>query len=350
MDRRDVMHTLCVTAQQGVLPDAQTAAWLRREVKPIAAEQTDLFLTMLCGPYIGTVLMEYGDVVAVLIPELRPMLGFQQNNPHHRYDLWEHSVRAVEAIRPEPVLRLTMLFHDVGKSVCYTEDVKGIGHFYGHAKHSVPLAKRAMARLRLDDRTYDDVLYLVRHHDTPMGQTEQAVRRKLAVHGEQMYRALLAVRKADCVGQGTMHENLYALLESELLFERLLEEEGRWTADRLAVTRGQMSGWGIEREKIEQVQASLLNFVLDDLARNTPEQLREHCCRIEKQDKELVFTVSDMSWKHCMQEVCAVLRGVDAVTEAQVDLPSGRVAVTGNHLSLSVLSQALAEAGYKVAI
>lgn len=57
------------------------------------------------------------------------MVGFDQCNPHHLYDVYEHTLHALEAIAPQPVLRMTMLLHDSGKPASFTMDEEGIGHF-----------------------------------------------------------------------------------------------------------------------------------------------------------------------------------------------------------------------------
>lgn len=44
------------------------------------------------------------------------MRGFDTRRPqNHCWDVWGHTAHAVDAIAPESVLRLTMLFHDSGK-------------------------------------------------------------------------------------------------------------------------------------------------------------------------------------------------------------------------------------------
>lgn len=53
---------------------------------------------LLCGPAAAPVLREYVDVIGVVLPELLPMVGFMQNNPHHRKDVWEHTLTVLENI------------------------------------------------------------------------------------------------------------------------------------------------------------------------------------------------------------------------------------------------------------
>lgn len=70
------------------------------------------------------------------------MVGFDQRNPHHCYDVWEHTLHALDAIRPEPLLRWAMLFHDMGKPECFALDRRGVGHFMGHGVVSRRIGRR----------------------------------------------------------------------------------------------------------------------------------------------------------------------------------------------------------------
>lgn len=70
---------------------------------------------MLCGENILSVLMAFPDILSVFIPEIAQTVGFDQKNPAHPYDLWEHTARSVDATQPDSLIRLTLLFHDLGK-------------------------------------------------------------------------------------------------------------------------------------------------------------------------------------------------------------------------------------------
>ena len=78
------------------------------------------------------------------------MFGFEQHNPHHDRDVWQHTVAVVAHIPPEPVLRWAALLHDVGKPPCFSLGPDGVGHFYGHAAKSAELADAILMRLRFD--------------------------------------------------------------------------------------------------------------------------------------------------------------------------------------------------------
>ena len=132
-------------------------------------------------------LLDYPDVLAVFLPEIAPCVGFDQCNRHHIYDVWGHSAHAAAAIAPEPVLRWTMLLHDVGKPACFTRDEQGVGHFYGHPAVSAELAEGACRRLRMDSRSAERIVTLVRWHDRDIPRTDRAIARAVGKLGADDY-------------------------------------------------------------------------------------------------------------------------------------------------------------------
>ena len=61
-------------------------------------------------------------ITKVVLPEWDDMVGVKQNTPHHKYDVAAHTVHALQNVKNDKVLRLTMLFHDMGKPVMKTTD------------------------------------------------------------------------------------------------------------------------------------------------------------------------------------------------------------------------------------
>ena len=139
--REDALRILRALRFSSVLgfpiePETDGAArYLCLLLKKISAERVFSELKqLLCGPDVRRVLLDYAGVLGAVLPEILPMQGFDQRNPHHCYDILEHTAAAVEAMPPEPALRLAALLHDVGKPECFFTDEDGVGHFYGHPK------------------------------------------------------------------------------------------------------------------------------------------------------------------------------------------------------------------------
>ena len=72
-------------------------------------------------------------ITAQFMPEFDEMMGVEQETPHHIYTVGEHTLHSLANIRPDKVLRLAMLMHDMGKPAMKTIDEKGIAHFKKHA-------------------------------------------------------------------------------------------------------------------------------------------------------------------------------------------------------------------------
>ena len=116
----------------------------------------------------------FREVFSLFIPEIKDMFGFQQNNPYHIYDVWNHTVHAVQDyecdcepdLNPRDLITsLAVFFHDIGKPHCYQDGEDGIRHFKGHGRVSADMTDKIMKRLRFDNDTREKVVELVYYHD-----------------------------------------------------------------------------------------------------------------------------------------------------------------------------------------
>lgn len=175
-------------------------------LKNVAVERitSELYRFMQApGIRVAALLREYAEVFCTVMPELKPMIGFDQNNFHHSYDVWEHTMKAMEACpRDEDiVLKFTILFHDMGKPASYTVDAEGVGHFYGHGEVSRKLCAGIMKRLRFDTKTASEVRTLVEVHDARVEVNTRSIRRWLNRLGLEQFERLLIMKTCDAAGQ-----------------------------------------------------------------------------------------------------------------------------------------------------
>ena len=116
----------------------------------ISAERIreELFKILISDkPSYGIRLMEELNILDVIIPELKDTIGFDQHNPHHDKDVFNHTLCVLDNVPKLLELRLAALFHDIGKPHTLSIDDKGVGHFYGHEKVSVKIAKNILQGL-----------------------------------------------------------------------------------------------------------------------------------------------------------------------------------------------------------
>jgi len=238
----------------------------RMLIQEIAAERIRVELEkLLAGGAAGRVLRDFPEVLAVFLPEILPTVGFDQRNPHHCYDVWEHTIHAVEAAPRDVVLRMTMLLHDVGKPACFTLDENGVGHFYGHPAVSREIAAAVLERLKFDNRRREIILTLVEHHDRPLPQTEKGVRRLLREFGEENARRLLDVHRADALAtaRGERGEKMKSVGHTEELLEEELSRASCFSLKQLAVNGHDLTALGLSGPAVGRCLDALLEEVVE---------------------------------------------------------------------------------------
>ena len=232
----------------------------------ISAERIDTELTkLLCGIGAERVLTDFADVLFTVLPELEPMHGFDQQNPHHDYDVYAHTLKAVAACPPEPILRWAALLHDSGKPHTFTKDERG-GHFYGHAAVSKEIARRALNAMKCDRKRHDRVILLVEKHDMVMNGTAKQLKRIVRQIGDEAAEQLLLLHKADVTAQAACHR-AERIEESDRLLQMLAElraENACMSLKQLAVTGGDLLAAGIPQSKtIGETLNRLLESVIE---------------------------------------------------------------------------------------
>ena len=235
------------------------------------------FTKLICGRGAGGILRKYREVIFEIIPELEICSGFDQRSSFHLYDVYEHMVRAVENVRPYPVLRMAALFHDIGKPECFVMGEDGEGHFYGHAEKSEETARRILRRLKADGETVRKVSLLVKNHHRQVEDTDKAVRRALAKLGEEMFFPLLELKHADGIATGKPAESEGRHWEAvKKRAEKILSAKECISKDRLAVGGRDLMAEGIPEGKIMgQILHALFEEVLDGELKNEREELLE---------------------------------------------------------------------------
>lgn len=283
-DALRMMRGLRFSAVLGFSIQPETAAAIhenRALLREIASERIWTELSkLLPGRDAARILRAYPDVFGAFWPELLSMVGFQQKNPHHCYDLWEHTLHAVEAAPPDLILRCAMLLHDAGKAKTFTLDERGVGHFYAHAARSGDLADAMLGRVRAPTAVRETVVRLVKYHDRPFPATAPGVRKALRQFGEQDFRRLLAVQRADCAALAPPFRARQSELDQvERLLDGLLAEETCFSLKQLAVNGKHLTQIGYRGPAVGAMLAELLDDVVNEKRPNDRDTLLAYARR-----------------------------------------------------------------------
>ncbi len=277
-DALRMLRTLRFSATLGFAIEEDTHRALRQQcgdLRYVAAERVREELTkLLCGQDAGRVLAEEPQVLGVVLPEILPCVGFEQHNRHHCYDVWRHTAHAVDAAPPEPVLRWTMLLHDLGKPQCFTLDERGVGHFYGHHRPGTEMADAICRRLRFDNAAARRICTLVRYHDRPISLTEKAIRRAMNQLGVEVLRQLCDVKRADNMAQHPDYRSRQQEIDKgEAMMDDLLTRDTCFSLRQLAVNGRDMAALGLQGRQIGRTLQALLEAVMDGAVENEREAL-----------------------------------------------------------------------------
>lgn len=243
------------------------------------AEELRKLLERSEKPSQGFRLMEKSGLLAEILPELQDCVNVEQPGGYHAYDVFEHTLRTVDACPKELRVRLAALFHDINKPQTkrgvVREGMPGVT-FYGHETHGATTAKKIMRRLRFSNELIKQVSTLVDRHMFTTDVTDKGMRRLLRRVGIPLIFDLLDLRRADVIAQG-MGGTTEDVDEFEARIRAELNQKPPLSLSDLAIDGGDVMrivGVGPGRE-IGQVLNYLLEQVLDDPNMNTPEKLAE---------------------------------------------------------------------------
>ena len=179
-------------------------------------------MTLLMHDNVYDSLKENEEGVFNLLPELKVCKGFDQKNRWHIYDVYEHILRVVSGVEGNLVLRLTALFHDMGKPPAFTQDAQGVGHFYGHWERSEEVFQKYAPLLGLPQEETALIRALIFYHDVNVDRmTSEELEQMIARIGKQNLRLLFAIKRADLMAQNPIFRDNLAIIQDQEL--RLLE-------------------------------------------------------------------------------------------------------------------------------
>ena len=280
-DALRMMRAVRFSAQLGYSIDEGTKEAIKElapTLQKISAERVQVELVKLVtsnNPDYLKIAYETG-ITAIVLPEFDLCMETEQKNPHHMYSVGEHTLWSMKYVERDKVLRLAMLFHDMGKPEAITTDDKGIHHFHGHNELSSQITREVLRRLRFDNDTIHKVERLVYFHDYRPALTDKSVRRFVAKIGKDLFPLYILVQTADVKAQSDYkkEEKLQKIATVNDIFQGFLEREECLCLKDLAVTGKDLIDLGIKPGKeIGEILSGFLEMVLENPELNKKEIL-----------------------------------------------------------------------------
>lgn len=221
-------------------------------------------IKLLLGDNVENVLLEYRDVIAVIIPELKPTFDYPQNTKWHIYDVYTHSVKSIPATPKVDYMRLTMLLHDIAKPNCHTVDERGVDHFKGHPLLGAEMAKSILKRLRVSNDTLDRVTQLIFYHDDYIKEDEINIKHWLRDLGEKGTLDYIDIKIADLSSHNLKHsqneiDTLYVIKEKTL---KIIDSKEPYSLNKMEINGNDLLSLGYKGANIKRELDTLLEYII----------------------------------------------------------------------------------------
>ncbi len=271
-------------AQLGFSPDrecllgAKENAALIEDISPerIYTELTAILAAdekhgLIGGPYQGLKLLDEIGVFERIFPELALGKGMAQRADFHKYDVLEHSLRAVKYAPPH--IRLAALLHDVGKPFCMQRD----GKYHEHPVEGEKLAQNALTRLKAPKKTVERVCSLVKWHMYDLDcKTNENKLRRFFVTNYDLLEDLLLLKQADFSACMDETRDAPTCARWRNLLDKMQKENVPFTLKQLAVKGNDLLTLGVESKQV----ASLLHALLMHVACNPKDNEKTRLLRL----------------------------------------------------------------------
>ena len=229
-------------------------------------------------------LLRFAPILGAVIPELAPMISFDQHSPHHAYDLFTHTAHVTAGVPGVLTLRWAGLLHDIGKVPTFTRDETGRGHFYGHAPRGAEMAEEVLRRLKAPTALREGVVTLISCHMTKLPPEKKVLRRWLGKYGWDTMDALLCLQEADMGSKGTGKPGEMAQFpQLRGLLEEIKAEDACLSLRDLKLNGHDLMALGYTGKAIGEALNDLLEEVLEERLPNERHALLAYLTKKEEQ-------------------------------------------------------------------
>ncbi len=219
---------------------------------------------LLLGKSAKEVLINHKELIFEIIPDLKACFNTSQENPYHIYDVYTHSVHALDKVPPILSLRLCALLHDIGKSQCKTIDKNGVAHFLNHASISMLLADNILKDLKFDNKTRKECVLLIKLHDRPFPKSKNKLTKKMSMYGYDIMKKLIMIKKADILAQAPIFRDsrLKELEDAENHIDFIEQSGTCYTLKQLAISGHDLEDFPIDKRDYSKILNEVLHCVI----------------------------------------------------------------------------------------
>lgn len=219
--------------------------------------------------------MQELDILEIVLQDLYKCIDFDQENPHHSMDLFNHTLCVVDNVDKNIALRYAALFHDIGKIYTKSYDENHIAHYYNHEIKSAEIAQRVLTEFNVSNEIKKRVNILITEHmKVSENATDKALRRKIRKVSEDNIFLLYSLLIADRICTIENREIEFLEKQTQRIKELLNEETAKEKFLKINGTDIMKLGYK-EGKIIGEILRYLEDIVIDNPSLNDREKLIE---------------------------------------------------------------------------
>ena len=232
------------------------------------------FSKLLLGENIKNTLtlMKDTGVLEIIIPEFKATYDFNQYNPHHNLDLFNHIINVVSRVPADLELRYSALLHDIAKPIVQTFDEKGIAHYKTHEIVGADMARDILTRMKLPVKLINTVVEIIKKHMILYKDvTDKKFNKLLSEMGYNNLWRLIEHSIAD----NSSKNNEVVSTENDFheRLKRAVEKQMQVTVSDLAVNGKDLIKLGFNGKEIGEIKKELLDKYLSEEIQNKKEEM-----------------------------------------------------------------------------
>lgn len=281
-DALRIMRAVRFSAQLGFAIEPETALAIKghtEKLRLISNERIrDELTKTLTSPYPETfrLLYEFG-ITAVILPQFDVLMKTPQNNPHHIFNVGDHTIAVMENTPATKRLRIAALLHDMGKPTTRVTGEDGFDRFPDHHKAGTEFSKKWMREMRFDNKLISETATLILYHDFLFSKDESGVRHAMNKVGD-LFPDLILLLRADTLAKSSEYipRRLEKIDLIESIYNTVKSRGDCVDLQHLAVSGSDLIAAGVRPgPEIGRLLGEMLEEVLCDPAKNTREYLLE---------------------------------------------------------------------------
>ncbi|PIM89182.1 poly(A) polymerase [Fusobacterium animalis] len=232
------------------------------------------FSKLLLGENIKNTLtlMKDTGVLELIIPEFKATYDFNQCNPHHNLDLFNHIINVVSKVPADLELRYSALLHDIAKPIVQTFDEKGIAHYKTHEIVGADMARDILTRLKLPVKLIDTVVEIIKKHMVLYKDiTDKKFNKLLSEMGyDNLWRLI-----EHCIADNSSKNDEVVSTENDLheRLKRAVEKQMQVTVNDLAINGKDLIELGFTGKEVGEIKKELLDKYLSEEIQNNKEEM-----------------------------------------------------------------------------